>query len=105
MCLSCLGNRVYQQQSAPPYIKITENLLAVTTASAITVADCATATPFPPLSPSIVNLALQPETFGAGPQAVAKMAQPTAEPVEDYEYVFALLQSIIKPCYTQSIRC
>ncbi|KAK7752120.1 Fe(2+) transporter [Diatrype stigma] len=52
--------------------------------AAVDLRDCDTV---PPLSPSIVTLALQPETFGAGPQAVAKMAQPTAEPIEDYEYV------------------
>ena len=38
-----------------------------------------------------VTLALQPQAFGEGAQAVAKMAQPTAEPVDDYEYVMLLL--------------
>lgn len=45
-------------------------------------------TPFP--LPN-ATLALQPQTFGEGPTAVAKMAQPTGEPVEDYEYVSHLL--------------
>ncbi|RYP32672.1 hypothetical protein DL767_005074 [Monosporascus sp. MG133] len=52
-----------------------------------------------PTSPN-VNLALQPEAFGAGPQAVAKMAQPNAEPVEDYDYEslppnFSLTQNMV----------
>ncbi|RYO73771.1 hypothetical protein DL764_010371 [Monosporascus ibericus] len=47
-----------------------------------------------------VNLALQPEALGAGPQAVAKMAQPTGEPVEDYDYEslppnFSLTQNMV----------
>lgn len=37
--------------------------------------------------PSSVNLAaLQPKSFGQASEAVAAMAQPNAEPVEDYEY-------------------
>jgi hypothetical protein len=45
------------------------------------------------------TLALQPKTFGEGSTVVAKMAQPTAEPVEDYDYEalppnFSLIQNM-----------
>ncbi|TRX88586.1 hypothetical protein FHL15_010537 [Xylaria flabelliformis] len=45
------------------------------------------------------TLALQPKTFGEGSTAVAKMAQPTAEPVEEYDYEalppnFSLVQNM-----------
>jgi hypothetical protein len=36
---------------------------------------------------NIVILALQSNTFGGGSVAVAQMAQPNPEPVEEFEYV------------------
>lgn len=50
---------------------------------------------------SVVNLAtLQPKTFGTAPEAAAAMAQPNAEPAEEYDYEslppnFSLAQNMV----------
>lgn len=50
-------------------------------------------------SSNIVTLALQSKTYGGASEAAAQMAQPNAEPVEDYDYEslppnFSLLQNM-----------